>query len=65
MTSLQEAWGWLEYADDTLRSAGDSYRTQNYAAAVSLAYFAAFRAAKSVIAFSGGSDPRAHKGVIV
>ena len=65
MTSSDEAWGWLEYANDTLRSAQDCLRIGRYAPAVSLAYFAAFYAAKGVIAFSRGKDPRAHKGVLI
>ena len=35
------------------------------APAVSLAYFAAFHAAKGVIAFSRGRDPRTRKGVLI
>ena len=65
MTSSEEAWGWLEYANDTLRSAQDCLRIGHYGPAVSLAYFAAFYAAKSVIACSRGRDPRTHKGVLI
>ena len=65
MTSLEEAWGWLKYADDTLRFAKDNLQSHHYSVAVSLAYFAAFYAAKSVIAFSRGSDPRTHRGVLI
>ncbi|MCY4367871.1 MAG: HEPN domain-containing protein [bacterium] len=65
MTSSEEAWGWLQYADDTLRSAQDCLRIGHYGPAVSLAYFAAFYAAKGVIAFSRGRDPRTQKGVLI
>lgn len=65
MTSLDEAWGWLRHAEDTLRSAQDCLRIGHYGPAVSLAYFGAFYAAKAVIAFSKGRDPRTHRGVMV
>lgn len=65
MTSLDEAWGWLKHADDTLRSAQDCLRIGHYGPTVSLAYFAAFYAAKAVIAFSKGRDPRTHRGVLL
>lgn len=65
MTSTEEARGWLQYADDTLRSAQDCLRIGHYGPAVSLAYFAAFHAAKGVIAFSRGRDPRTHEGVLI
>ena len=65
MTSLDEAWGWLKHADETLRSAQDCLRIGHYGPAVSLAYFSAFYAAKAVIAFSKGRDPRTHRGVLV
>ena len=64
MTSLQEAWARLKHAEDTLRSAQDCLRIGHYGPAVSLAYFSAFYAAKVVIAFSKGRDPRTHRGVM-
>ena len=65
MTSLEEAWGWLKHAEDTLRSAQDCLRIGHYGPAISLADFSAFHAAKAVIAFSKGRDPRTHRGVMV
>ena len=64
MTSLDEAFGWLSYADDNLRDARDNLAMGKYGVAVGLAYYACFYAAKSVIAFMRERDPKTHAGVI-
>ena len=64
MTSVEEAFGWLSYAEDTLQDAKDTLGMGKYGVAVSLAYYASFYAAKSVIAYSRERDPKTHSGVI-
>ncbi len=63
MTYLDEAYSWLAYADDTLRAARDNSGIGHHGVAVNRAYYAAFYAAKSVIAVSRGRDPKTHAGV--
>ena len=63
MTHLEETFAWLSYADETLQDARDNFRLGKYGVAVSLAYYATFYAAKSVIAFHRGRDPKTHTGV--
>ena len=38
MTSVEEAFGWLSYAEDTLQDAKDTLAMGKYVVAVSLAY---------------------------
>lgn len=64
MTSVEEAFGWLSYAEDTLQDAKDNLAMGKYGVAVSLAYYASFYAAKSVIAYAAERDPKTHSGVI-
>ena len=64
MTHQDEARGWLAYATDALKDAKISFDAGQYSVAVSLAYYAAFYAAKSVISLSRVRDPKTHTGVI-
>lgn len=63
MTYIEEAFGWLSYAEDTLKHAQDNFAMGNYGVAVSLAYYACFYAAKSIIAYTRERDPKTHSGV--
>ena len=64
MTHVEESFGWLAYAEDTLRHAADNFERGIYNVAVALSYFAAFRAAKSVLAYLKQDDPKIHSGVV-
>jgi len=65
VTSVEEAYGWLSYADDMLQDAEDNLAMGKYGVAVSLAYYACFYAAKGVIAYTKERDPKTHSGVII
>ncbi len=64
MTHLEEAFGWLAYAEDTLRHAEDNFERGIHNVALTLAYYSVFRAAKSILAFLRQDDPRTHSGLI-
>jgi uncharacterized protein (UPF0332 family) len=64
VTSVEEAFGWLSYADDMLQDAKDTLAIGKHGVALSLAYYASFYAAKGVIAYTRESDPKTHSGVI-
>ncbi|MCY4369044.1 MAG: HEPN domain-containing protein [bacterium] len=64
MTSVEEAFGWLSYAEDTLQEAKDTLAIGKYGVAVSLSYYACFYAAKSILSYSRERDPKTHSGVI-
>lgn len=63
MTYLEETFGWLSYAEDTLQDAKDNLAMGKFGVAVSLAYYASFYAAKSIIAYARERDPKTHSGV--
>lgn len=63
MTYIEEAFGWLAYAEETLQDAQDNFAMGKLGVAVSLAYYATFYAAKSVIAYARERDPKTHSGV--
>lgn len=64
MTSVEEAFGWLVYAEETLGDAKDNLAMGKYGVAVSLSYYACFYAARAVIAYARERDPKTHTGVI-
>ncbi len=61
MTYLDEALARLGLADETLDHARINYREGLYRVAVSLAYYAAFYAARSVLAYHR-EGPKTHQG---
>ena len=63
MTHVEEAFEWLEWAGDRLQAAKDNRTMGHFGLSVSAAYYAAFHAAKSVIAYARERDPRTHAGV--
>ena len=62
MTALDEAFAWLARANDELRTARDNRSIGAYRTAVSIAYRAAFAAAKAVIAYHR-DGAKTHHGV--
>ncbi len=62
MTSTDEAYLLLSHADDYLRYAETTRRSEIYGPAVSLAYYAAFYAAQAVVAYHR-HGPKTHQGV--
>ncbi len=63
MTYIEEAYGWLRYAEESLRAARDTSEIGHIGLAVNRAYYAAFYAAKGVIAAHRQRDPKTHSGV--
>ncbi len=63
MTYLEEAYSWLAYADEALQAANDNSDLGHHGVAINRAYYAAFYAAKGVIAAARGRDPKSHSGV--
>lgn len=59
MTHIGEAFSWLEYAEERLQDAKDSFATGKLGPAVSMAYYAA----KGIIAYARERDPKTHSGV--
>ena len=63
MTHIEEAFSWLEYAQERLQDARDNFAMGKLGPAVSMAYHAAFYAAKGIIACARERDPKTHSGV--
>lgn len=63
MTHIEEATGWLEYAAEQLQAAKDNFAIGHLGPSVSMAYYAAFYAAKGIIAYARERDPKTHSGV--